>query len=72
MLYEITYDYTDKHRNSFTNNLVGREGRKPVGYGPVGPGSAFRLEELPEVALVLREQLGTTPILHLWPQPWEE
>lgn len=82
MYFTISYDFSQKvpghggrdDWRTYSNNQVGRtvndEGKRtPVGYGPVGPGSIFTLDELPEVARVLAEQLGTTPIMHLHPHP---
>lgn len=77
-MFSISYDYSitlslpgqDKRSFHYTNNLVGKDGRTPVGYGPVGPPALFFPEEIPTVVEVLTKQLGTVPTLHLHPQPY--
>lgn len=71
-MFYITYDYSTYYMGVYRNyrgNYVGRDGNTPVGYGPVGPPSHFRAEELPQVIDVLTKQLGQVPTLHLHPQP---
>lgn len=77
-MFLISYDYSvvnlipgqSKTYTTYTNNLVGKDGKMPVGYGPVGPPALFFPEEIPTVVEVLTKQLGTVPTLHLHPQPY--
>lgn len=68
---KISYDYTQKVLNewrTYNGNLVGRYNGKPIGYGPVGPGAIFNIEEVPLVLKVLCEQLATSNVtLHIQP-----
>ncbi len=81
MIFQISYDFTSvytprdgspKVYSYYPNNLVGKCEGLPIGYGPVGPAAPFTLEEIPLVMKTLREQLQTTPTLHITPLYYQE